>query len=114
MLLCLFLCSLPVALPVVLHLATVVVFALGFGVDPTPLAFAPYAAPVAIVAPYVAPERPSIRMPSPPCRVAVARLEARAYPLPVLRAPRTASGRFGRVEYSGSEVSYNLSLTVSA
>lgn len=114
MLLCLFLCALPVALPVVVHVATVVIFALGFGVDVAPLTFAPYVAPSAIVAPYVAPARPAIQMPGPPCRVAVHRPEARAYPLPVLRAPRAASGRFGAVVYSGSNASYESSLTVSA
>lgn len=99
MLVCLFLCALPLALPAIVHGTMVAALAFGLGSAPDAIEFAPYLAPY--VAPYVAPERPSIRMPRPPIRVAVARTEARAYPMPVIRAPRSASGRFGAVIYSG-------------
>ena len=112
MLLCLFLCSLPLALPAIVHVAAIAFLAFGFGAD-VAIEFAPYVAPFAPYSAPVAPERPAIRMPSSPCRAAVLRIEPRAYPMPIIRAPRTASGRFGSARYSGSEVSYNLSLTVS-
>ncbi len=81
----------------------VAALAFGLGSASDVIEFAPYVAPFADVAPYVAPERPVIRMPSPPCRAVVARVEPRAYPVPVIRAPRSASGRFGRVTYSGAD-----------
>jgi len=102
MLVCLFLCALPMALPAIVHAAMVAALAFGIGSASDAIEFAPYAPPFADVAPYVAPARPVIRMPSPPCRAVVVRTEARAYPVPVIRAPRSASGRFGRVTYSGA------------
>lgn len=111
MLLCLFLCALPLAIPAIVHVAAIVLLAFGIGDAADVITFAPYSAPVP-VAPYSAPDRPSIRMPSPPCRVRVTHSVARAE-LPIVRAPRSASGRFGRVAYSASNESYNLSLTVS-
>jgi len=92
MLVCLFLCALPMALPAIVHAAMVAALAFGIGSASDAIEFAPY----------VAPARPVIRMPSPPCRAVVVRTEARAYPVPVIRAPRSASGRFGRVTYSGA------------
>jgi hypothetical protein len=92
------------ALPAIVHCAMVAALAFGLGSAPDAIEFAPYAPPFAIAAPYVAPARPMIRMPSPPCRAVVARTEPRAYPLPIIRAPRSASGRFGRVEYSGANI----------
>ena len=115
MLLCLFLCALPLALPAIVHGAMVAALTFGIGAGtPDVVTFAPYSAPVApvTVAPYSALDRPSIRMPSPPCRAVVARVEPRAYPVPVIRAPRSDSGRFGRVVYSNTNESYTLSLTV--
>ncbi len=112
MLLCLFLCALPIALPALVHGAIVAILAFGIGADDVPLTFAPYSAPFADVETYVAPPRPSIRMPSPPCKVSTVHTAAVA-DMPIIRAPRSASGRFGSVRYSGSNESYNLSLTVS-
>ena len=100
MLVCLFLCSLPLALPAIVHVAAIAFLA--FGSAPDAIEFAPYVAPFADATPYVAPARPSIRMPRPPIRVAVLRIEARAYPMPIVRAPRSASGRFGSARYSGA------------
>ena len=102
MLVCLFLCALPLALPAIVHVAAIAFLAFGFGAD-VAIEFAPYVAPFADATPYVATARPAIRMPSPPCRVAVLRIEPRAYPMPVIRAPRSASGRFGAVRYSGAD-----------
>lgn len=110
MFICIFLCALPLALPAIVHASMVAALAFGIGAGAEPLTFAPYVAPVT-VAPYSASVRPSIRMPSPPCLVRTVHTVARAE-LPIIRAPRSASGRFGRVEYSGSNDSYNLSLTV--